>query len=160
MSLRASFWRSIVMGMLCCPVGLLVGYFIMRGAIGDGWQTFRYYSGAAAFVAPASLWWLLVEKNQAYGIVRGLLAGAVSALFSHYIAWYLQIIVSNISYWLLIPTGRDSLGEAPIDPLNGLWGALVLSLWSWFLVGWVTIPIGAIIGGLYSWRSRKRASSP
>lgn len=147
------------MGAVCCPVGVLVGYILFRDAIGDGWDTFPCYSGTAAFLAPATVWWLLVEKKQLYSVLRGSVAGALGALTAHYLCWYLEIIYYNINYWLLGGPG-SSLGEPPIDPLNGLWGALVFSLYSYLFVGWITIPVGSLIGGIYASVLKKKAASP
>jgi hypothetical protein len=145
------------MGALCLPVGLVVGLLVGSDAIGDGWEYFFCYTTAAAFLAPALIWRLLVEKRRKMGTLRYLLAGALSAAAAHYLSWYFMIIGENVDYWLLGGPG-SSLGNAPIDPLNGVWGAMVYSLYSYVFWGWLTLPAGALIG-LFVGRRRNPASS-
>ena len=141
--------RSLLMGAFCCPVGVVVGCILVRMANGDGWEMFPWYAGTAAFLAPATVWWFLVEKKQLYSVLRGSVAGALGAVTAHYLCWYLEIICYNINFWLFADPG-SSLEVPPIDPLNGFWGALVFSIYSYLFVGWITIPIGSLIGGIYA----------
>lgn len=148
--------RSLLMGAFYSPVGIVIGVFVWRTAVGEGYQWFPVYAGVAAFLASCFFWWLFVERKKRSQIRFGVIAGTMSGLLSHYVCWYLQIIGSNIQYWLF-DSFKSTLGEPPIDLLNGLWGALSLSLWSWLFLGWITIPLGALIGGLFIWYLNRKA---
>ena len=139
--------KSIVMGTLCAPIGVVIGLFIGLDAIGSGYEFFAVYAGAAAFLTPTLLWRLIVARTEAYTILRGALTGAISGVLSHFVTWYLFILSSNVCYWAFGGC-KDSLGEGPMNPLEGLAGAAGLSFFSLLFFGWITVPIGAILGGL------------
>ncbi len=143
--------RALSIGILYCPIGVGFGAFAARRAIGEGYGFLPLYAGAAALVTCSVLWWLMVERPGRRSVGAGIAAGALGGLLSHPVCWYFQILGMNIGYWVLRSrTFGSSLGEPPVDPLNGLWGAFALSLWSWLLLGWATIPAGAIIGGVFA----------
>ncbi|MFZ0945269.1 MAG: hypothetical protein WB930_08460 [Syntrophobacteraceae bacterium] len=154
---RTAVLRSLSIGILYCPVGLGLGAFAAYQAIGEGYRFFPLYAGVAALITCSVLWWLIIERPCRRGVAAGIVAGALAGLLSHPVCWYLKILAANIGYWVL-RTGAysSSLGEPPVDPLNGLWGAFVLSLWSWLFFGWVTIPSGGIIGGLFARLLKRR----
>ena len=137
--------KSSVMGLFCCPVGILCGLYVSSSATGEGYHLFPVYAGIAAFITASFFWWLIVVRRNTYNMGAGAAVGALSGVVAHYMCWYVQIISANICYWILGGC-RSSLGEPPIDLLNGLWGALALSFWSLLFFGWVTSPIGALIG--------------
>lgn len=143
--------RSLAMGLLCAPVGILCGIYIWALATGEGYHLFPVYAGVAAFVTPFAFWWLLVARRAQATVRGGALAGALSGAVAHYVCWYLLILSRNACYWLWGGC-RSSLGEPPIDPLNGLWGALALTFWSLLYLGWVTVPLAALIGAFLARR--------
>ena len=150
--------QSLVMGLICAPVGFVVGYVLLSDAPGDGLKHFQYYAAVAAFLAPTLAWWLLVERKSRLTLGRGIGAGALGAAVAHYVCWYLMIVGSNIDYWLLQGPG-SSLGEAPIDVINGLWGAAGYALLSYLVIGWATLPAGALIGLAYYYFLMKRSAA-
>ena len=152
------FRQSLVMGLVCAPVGFAAGYILLSDSTDGGLKYFQYYAAVAAFIAPALMWWLLVERKNKLTLGRGLGAGALGAAFAHYVCWYLMIVGSNVDYWLL-QGPASSLGEAPIDVINGLWGAAGYTLLSYLVVGWATLPIGALIGLAYAYFLSKRQYS-
>jgi len=143
--------RTLVFGVLCAGSGAAVGMTVSVGAVGEGWGGFSFYAATAAGLTAAPLWWFALERRRRFGAARGALVGALVGLLAHYPCWYLAILGQNISYWVFGQPG-SSLGEAPLDPFNGLGGALVLSFWSWLLLGWFTAIIGALVGGVYARR--------
>ena len=148
---RTAVLRSLSIGILYCPVGLSLGAFVAYQAAGEGYRFFPVYAGAAALITCSVLWWLIVEMPGRRSVAAGIVAGALGGLLSHPVCWYLKILAANIGYWVLRSSAySSSFGEPPVDPLNGLWGAFVLSLWSWLFFGWVTIPSGGIIGGVFA----------
>ena len=65
-----------------------------------------------------------------------------------------------MEYWILGWASGLLGNEPPGDPLNGLWGAGALALWSLLFFGWLTLPVGGLVGAvLLVWlrRSRTRA---
>lgn len=144
---------TLLMGALCGAVGILVGLWVSLTATGAGYERFPVYAFLAAFAGGAGLWWFVLARQGRYSLRRGAAAGALAGLVSHYFCWYLLILDNNLCFWLLGGCG-SSLGEPPIDPLNGLWGAAVFTLGSLLFFGWLTVPAGALIGGLLAARRR------
>ncbi|WP_462322211.1 hypothetical protein [Halochromatium sp.] len=125
-------------------VGLAVGGYVSWSAIGDGWEFFFVYSSTAAFVTGFGLWRWRVERRQTAGCRAGLFTGALAGLLSHLLCWWLFILGAWLDHsWL---TSGASQGEPPMNPLQGIIGAIVFSLFSLALFGWLTIPAGALIG--------------
>jgi hypothetical protein len=125
-------------------VGLVVGGYVAWSAIGAGWESFPIYSSTAAFVTGFGLWRWLVERRRARRCRTGLFTGALAGLLSHLLCWWLFILGAWIDdTWL---TGGASQDEPPMNPLQGVIAAVVFSLFSLALFGWLTIPAGALIG--------------
>ena len=101
--------------------------------------------------------WLLPERRKRNLLVWGILAGALTGLVSHYLAWYLMFVGANICFWL---SGgcTSSLGEPPASLQDGLWGAAALTMFSLVFVGWMTIMLGGAVGGVYAFLVRLQAS--
>ena len=137
------------LGFFCSPVGVAIGaYIAIIAAPGRGYDLLPFFAGISAFITPQLFWWLIVERKKRYQKKYGIIAGGLSGFFSHYLCWYFLIVYYYISYQV---TGQGvTAGGPPIDPLNALWGVWALSFWSLLFFGWITIPIGAIIGGIIS----------
>ena len=142
------------------PISLLAGLFGLAGgaivwsiATGSGYQYFPLAAGLGAFGTTAFFWWLIVARRAGYNAWSGAMAGGLSGIVSHYACWYLYLLGANICYGL---TGGcvSSLGEPPIDLLNGLWGTLIFSLVSLMFVGWITVPLGIAVGAWWVWQNR------
>jgi hypothetical protein len=144
--LKPPLKRTLSFGILCAPVGIGVGVYIRMSSIGD-YSEFPYYSGAAAFIAPAIIWHLMIERKKKIGIGRGASAGVLGAALAHFVCWYLSILTAEIQYWII---GRQvgSLPGPPMNPFEGLVGAFTLSLFSFLFVGWLTLPLGGLLGGV------------
>ncbi|MCB0156389.1 MAG: hypothetical protein KDF65_16450 [Anaerolineae bacterium] len=147
-------WRKVLpISLLAGLCGLIGGSWVWWLASGAGYELFPAAAALAAWGTTAFFWWLIVVRRNNYTLKAGLLAGGLSGLVSHWLCWYLLIVGANGCYWL---TGgcASSLGEPPIDPLNGVWGALAFSLLSLLFVGWVTVPLGMLVGAAWVWRQR------
>jgi hypothetical protein len=148
---RTPVLRSLSIGILFCPVGFGSGAFVAYRAIGEGYRFLPLYAGVSALITCSVLWWLIIERPCRRSVAAGIVVGALGGLLSHPVCWYVQILAANIGYWVLrLGAYSSSLDEPPVDPLNGLWSAFVLSLWSLLFFGWVTIPSGGIIGGVFA----------
>lgn len=149
-------WRATLpMGLFAMFGGALLGGLLAHGAAGAGWEYLPLLAGAAGLLTGSALWWLIVSRKGRYTKWRGLLAGALTGLLGHYVIWYLWILVDNVSYWIGGQPG-SSLGEPPVDPLTGLFGVAGLAIWGVMLLGWITVPLGALAGLLIAIRQRDR----
>lgn len=138
--------RALQFGALCAIVGLAVGGHLGHSAIGDGWGLLPVCATIAAFLTGVGLWFGLIERRHATRRRAGILTGALAGGLSHYLCWYLLILSLYLEHLWLGTT--SSLGEAPMNPLQGLAGAAVFSAFSLALLGWLTIPTGALLGWL------------
>ena len=143
--IKPAWWISIFAGL----IGAIIGFYVSLNAIDSGYKVLTFTSGLAAFGCTYGFWWLLLDRKREYSIWRGALAGGLAGILAHYVSWYLLILTQNICYW---GWGGcvSSLGDLPTNPLIGLGGALVFSLWSLLLFGWLTVPIGTLSGGIYA----------
>jgi len=142
--------RTLVLGVLCAGLGAAVGFGISSDAVGQGWDRLTYYAAVAAALTSMPLWWLIMERRQRFGVIRGALTGAVGGILAHYPCWYLLILGRYASYQYLKYVGSPTT-EVPVGPYEGISGAFALSFWSWLVFGWLTAIIGAIAVGAYAW---------
>lgn len=143
------------MGIIYSLFGILVGLWVAITSIGDGYEWFPLYAGLAAFITAGSLWRIIIERRQCHTIQNGVMIGALSGILSHYVCWYLQVIVVNIKYYWF-GTGLSSLGEPPANIFMGITGAFWLSLYSLLFFGLPTVIVGSAVGGFFCWRIQKR----
>ncbi len=139
--------QSSVMGVMCAFIGVLVGALFMDSP-GEGWQWLPLLAGLSAFASGTLCWRVFVARHRHSNIGGGVLAGVATALIAHYGTFYLLIVKGNIAYWTYGTV--SSLGEPPIDLVDGIVGAAAFTFFSYLFVGWFTIPAGAAIGGLYA----------
>jgi hypothetical protein len=142
------------MGLLCAPVGGLVGLWISFNAIGDGYGVFVVAAPLAAFLSGSLLWWLfVVRRGRQYRILPAVAAGAFAAIFGHFLCWYLLLVAAF--FWGGV-TGNDRLSVNPLYafPAAGVYGAFSL-----LFFGWVTVPAGAILGALLAIFQRRSRSN-
>ena len=148
-------WEIVAVGIAAGIPASLVGLYVRQTAIGSGYDFLPLYAAVAAISSGIFFEHFQLRKRKTYTFKRGAVAGGLTGFVSHYLCWYLIILVHNICYagWRGC---TDSLGSPPIDPLQGLAGAAVLSAASLLLLGWATIPLGVIIGGLLAVWLRRR----
>lgn len=142
---RSPARSSLVFGGYCAMVGLLFGVLIAVRAVGEGYGWFPVASALAAFVSGAALWRVLPERFARLRSVWGAVAGALAGVVSHFLTWYLGFVGANLCFWF---TGgcTSSLGEPPADLLTAFAGAAAMTFFSLLIVGWLTAPIGAVLG--------------
>lgn len=156
--LSSALKRSLGMGIVCGVVGAAIVALVLASphAADDLWADYFFlFAGIGAFITATLLWQCFIERKSSLNLPRAICVGCLSGFLSHYLCWYLLLLSANMSYWIFgYPV--SSLGEAPIDPITALWGGLVYCLWSWLLVGWITVPVGGVIGGCYLWFLTRR----
>jgi len=140
-------------------VGLLCAAAIASLAPGRDYVLLPVAAGLAAFITTFTLWWLFVSRPARPSTWRGVVVGGLSGLLAHPVCWYLLICLNYVLASLAITP--ESVGGPPLDPAEGLGGALILSLYSLFLFGWITVPAGALTGGIVGWwQARGREAAP
>ncbi len=144
------------MGALCALVGVAVGQWAASLAVGADWALLPIFSGAASFLSGWFCWQRLVARRALPPWRRAALAGGLAALLGHYLTFSLYFLWANIEYWIC----NLRSGQPPADLIDGLWGAGVLAFWSLLFYGWLTLPVGGLLGaGLLTWLRRKHSSS-
>jgi hypothetical protein len=135
--------RALVFGVQ----GFVLAYLIVlqRWRVGDWWPLV-VASGVAAFAVSFVVWRLLCGSGHPVSGRRGALAGALTGLLAHPVAWYLALV------WNYLLGHTSSLGDTPSGPLESLAGCLVMTFWSLLIVGWLTVPAGAVVGFLLARR--------
>ena len=135
--------RALVFGGL----GFGLAYLIVsvRGRIGDWWPLVAA-SGLAAFAVSLLLWRLLCGSGRPVTWRRGALAGALTGLLAHPVAWYLALV------WNYAIGQTSSLGDRSTNALESLAGAFIMTFWSLLIAGWLTVPAGAVVGFLLARR--------
>lgn len=152
---RSPVRQSLLFGALCAAVGLVFGLVVSLGAQGAGYQWFFVPAVLAAFGSGALLWRVLPERFPRHRPLLGALAGALAGVVAHYVTWYLGYLGFNLCFWL---TGgcTGSLGDPPANLLQALAGAAALSFFSLLVFGWLTAPIGAVLGWAFGRSGRAK----
>src|SRR5262245_6801771 len=132
---------SLILGAVAAVVGAACGGFVSHTATGADWGTFWLWSALSAFATTAFFWWLFMERRQRYGVLRGILVGALSGALAHYVCWLLQIAAAG-----------------KMGPLDALTGALSFTFFCLLVMGWITVPSGALMGGIYARIRRSQAA--
>lgn len=145
-------WRSALLAAI--PLGLAgtgASAIFFGSRIDNGYGFFIPICGLAAFGLAVVLLRLIVIP--APGMLSGVLVGVVVGVASHPLAWYLGMMYNAVLF-RAEGRARDAIG-----PIIGIAGAFTYSLMSWLYAGWLTVPIGGIVGGLTgSWLARRARS--
>lgn len=141
--MRSPVWHALIAAFCFTAVGTLCAYLITSDAIGEGWAALPIYTGVATFLVAFGVWWLHLKWVGPLGISRGALVGAGIGLLAHPVTW----CFFGIATWLSDVLGAPTLqGEASVNLADVLWGVMVFSFWSLFLLGLVTISLAAFVG--------------
>ena len=143
---------SQVFGAWCAVVGLLFGAFFSLQASGRGWAGLAVAAPLAAFLTGAVLWRLVAARATERRALRGALAGGLAGIAAHFLTWYLWYAGMSLCH-LLTGGCTDSLGQPPAGPLVAIAGAAGLTGFSLVVCGWVTAPVGALLGWIYARRA-------
>ncbi|MBM4377918.1 MAG: hypothetical protein FJ086_01215 [Deltaproteobacteria bacterium] len=128
--------QSLSFSRLCAAFGFLLGLGIASVAIGEKWGLMVLVCPPAAFLAGTVTWILVARGPGRVSGLRGALAGALAATLAHPLRWAL----------LFAGIGPDERATSVADMV----GVLIVA--SLILVGWLTVPVGAILGeGMARW---------
>ena len=139
--LHNSLWPLVAgfgFGLTALTCSLLI---LSRAGSGD-WFVLVYSAPVAACCISYLLWWLVIERSFRISVVKGIIIGAVTGAVAHPVAWYLAIL------YFYVTGARTSLGEQTLNPVEGIGASIVFSGLSLLFTGWLTIPAGAIAGGV------------
>lgn len=140
--------ESLIFGALMGALGGTTGFLVLATSNGDGYGSFPVAGALAGFAAGTLVWRLTVARRQtgAYGLA--LVWGAVAILLAHYLTFCFQFLYAWMAH-ALFDGYTDSFRRPPVGPVYGLLKAApVLTAMSLFLVGWITVPLGAALGVL------------
>ena len=115
-------------------VGFLVA-FLMLNIFNDD-RIMSVSAGVASFISSFFLWEYLVIRKKHVSIWRCALVGIIISAFAHPLTWYFTGV-------LVLMNGN---GELITYLTEGIIVALVLSIASLIVVGWLTGILGAIVG--------------
>lgn len=101
-----------------------------------------------ALVVGPLFWWRGIIHVGRLSIKRGMVVGILGSLFIHLPTWYLAMMV------ILLGGGQTIFGFIIGNPLMALLNALGSTLYSLIFVGWITVLIGGIAGGLIALMQR------
>lgn len=141
--------NSLKAGLWFIPIGLLVGGYISYPAY-EFDITKRYfflYAAVSIYFTSIFFWWIFVEKNNQHSLIRYTLIGSWNGFASHHLCWYL-IFLSNA----LLSIFDSNIKKINFNPILDLYGALLLSFFSWFIFGIFTVTLGALAGGILWWK--------
>lgn len=119
--------------------GYASAWLLLRDAAED-WQALTFAAPAAAFLLGVALWRLLVLHYTGRLWLRGAIAGGLTGLLAHPLAWYLA------SLYFFFSGASSSLGEPALNPLEAIPASLLYALLSLLAAGWITVPLGALVG--------------
>ncbi len=96
---------------------------------------------AAALLGPGLWWWAIIKPGH-LSVRRGIGVGMLGACLAHPLAWYIALVLA----WF---TGERTIGGINVaNPLVDFLGSLYLAGFSLIYVGWITVLIGGIAGGV------------
>lgn len=101
---------------------------------------------AALLIGPA-LWWRFLISVDKLSIKRGVLIGLVGSILVHPLTWFFALIFSSLAGMRTI-AGGFILENPFTHPLELFAGSFVYAFFSLLIVGWITVLIGGLLGGL------------
>ena len=138
-------------GAVCGVFGIACGIVVaIMAAQNPDYRYFFVPAGVSAFVTGAFNWWFFIVRTSTLSLRRAIVAGALAGIGGHYICWLLIFWGA----WGASKAGLFSL-HSVFDPVNAVWGTAVLTFWSLVLMGWITVPGGAMLGGMFAAMQQK-----
>lgn len=163
---RDVLYTLLLVGVGAACVGLVAVFFALafyqatlswqngrEAVLSDVGVLYLAASLASLLIGPC-LWWRMVIKTDRLSVRRGVTIGILGGIIAHPLTWYL----ANLFAFLL---GQKTIVglSLVINPIQDLVGSLLLSLVSLLLVGWITVLVGGVAGGLIAWlQSRAHCS--
>lgn len=147
--MKEEFYLPAFFGFICLIFGTLIGITVAYTSQGSGYELFPVYAGISSFLTAFVLFWFFCTRTGDFSVWKGAGAGALSGFLAHYFSWYLMLAGQNVCFHIFKGC-RSSLGEPPMNMLYGIFGVLPLTFFSLMLLGWVTVPGGAVLGWTFN----------
>lgn len=129
-------------GALCTLVGGVLGAAVWAIAPGSSWGWIAFAAPVASFLSGYGLWRSFGTRREPVSRLRAAAVGAVAAVVGHWGTLFLAVTCDQIaSAWRAETT--TSFFPSIVESLTG---ASVLAFASLAVVGWITIPVGALLG--------------
>lgn len=151
---KNKIYDSIEMGCLCGIIGFIIGiFFYFIADKGVYFDNFWIYSTISSSVCGSIIWYFFVIKKNKYE--RGVMSGLIISISSQYILWYMKMVERIFCFYF---TGNctNSFGESPPNIFSSLYISAMLLLISLLSFGWVTLPLGGVLGGIMAKRHKER----
>ena len=139
---RSKFKEALLVGG-CFALGALPAsaLTLWLAAVKSPLQWLILTSVIAAFITGTLLWRTVFGHGRKPTFWRGAGVGALVVIAAHPLAWYLLFL---LLYFSGIPS---SIPERTVHPLGGLVASISAGAISLLVLGWITIPVGGLIGG-------------
>jgi hypothetical protein len=139
------------MGLLCAPIGLATGLYIAITAIGNGYGGFIIAAPIAAYLSGTFSWWIVMVRPSREGLFPAAFAGGLAAVLGHYLCWYILFVGMYA-----LAAARGQIDGSMTNPLQAFKAAFFFGSFSLILLGWATVPAGALLGVLLKVLERRR----
>ncbi len=141
------FW-IVVAGLAFSLAAFICSYLFLRDVVGD-WQEMLVAAPLAAFGCGMVCWGIFMARGQKLTFWRGVWVGALVGLLAHPLAWY-----GSVLYFYL--SGEPNT----LNPVEGVWASLLYALFSLIFIGWLTVPVGAVVGGFLAYAQARWSIKP
>lgn len=154
--------ESIEMGAMCAIVGLTVGVFLVGGDLHDRHNFFSLlwlFAPASALLVGMPVWYFTVSKKGDYDTGTGAVAGILISLVSQYLCLFLRQIY-HLGCYYATRNYTNSFGEPPPGISELLFLSAGVTVLGLLWLGWITIPLGGVVGMVVVKIQRKRHDKP
>lgn len=139
--------QSVIISIIYSLIGISVGLYISHLSSAEGYDYFPIFSGLSSFIVTFLIWKYIVLRREQTTLFAGGFAGFIIVLLSHHLTLYFLTVVIYIQIkFFNFPM---SVGGEPIDPIQGIYLIYPMTIFSYILPGYITIPLGTIIGCIY-----------
>lgn len=141
---------KIIMQIALCGASFGIAAFlcaaiVLAGAGGDDWPIMIVTAPVSAMAIAILSWLLFTSGGRNVKIWKGIATGVLAGSVSHFFAWYLAIICFYV--WGAVASD----GSPTVGLIDGVGASLVMSFFSLAILGWITVPFGAIVGAALAW---------
>jgi hypothetical protein len=134
-------------------VGAIFGVVLNLGFTHPSYDYFWVAVARSSFTFGALLWRVLPERFTRRYVLWGVVAGILGSLLAHFTTWLLALLAIFPCNWM---DCGSTIGKPPANIWELITGALLMGSISILVLGWLTSPAGAILGGLYAFILKKR----
>ncbi len=152
---HSDVWYSLILvGMVAALSSFIAAIFAIRLAYpGDSWRGWwttippnlmavPLTASVTSAILGSALWWRVIIRPGRLSVRRGIGVGALTAAIAHPVVWYVALVLAFL-------TGQQTVvGVQVTNPLQDLISAVFLATFSLIFVGWPTVLIGGIAGGV------------